>query len=127
MIRMSQLILAALLPAVLTALPAAGDDIHEASLDELRFFETRIRPILVDRCFECHSAKSTSLKAALRLDSRMSVLKGGDSGPAVNLEKVNDSLLLQAVRYESYEMPPDEKLSDAQIADLEKDCIRRRG
>ena len=118
--RMPQLILAVLLPAFLTALPAAGDDIHEASPDEIRFFETKVRPILVDRCFECHSAKSTSLKAALRLDSRMSVLKGGDSGPAVNLEKVNDSLLLQAVRYESYEMPPDEKLSDAQIADLEK-------
>jgi hypothetical protein len=98
-----------LLPTVL----ARGDDVE--------FFEKKIRPLLVERCFECHSAKSEELKGGLRLDTRDGTHKGGEAGPALVAGDVEKSLLIRAVRYkdEKLQMPPDEKLSDAQIADLE--------
>ncbi len=55
----------------------------EFSHDELEFFEQKIRPLLVERCYECHSAEAKKLKGGLRLDSRDGFLKGGDSGPAI--------------------------------------------
>ncbi len=96
---------------------------QKLSASDLDFFEKRIRPILTDNCYKCHSAGSEKLKGALFLDTRDGVLKGGTTGPAVvpgNLEK---SLLIQAVRYQDkdLQMPPnDKKLADNQIADLEQ-------
>src|SRR4051794_25871059 len=63
------------------------------------FFEKKIRPVLVEHCYKCHSADAKKIKGKLRLDSRAWLLKGGDSGPALvpgNLEK---SLLIEAVLY----------------------------
>lgn len=94
--------------------PVADDSTH------VEFFETMIRPLLVKRCYECHSVDSKPLKAGLRLDSKSAMLKGGDSGPAIVPGKPDDSLLIESVRYESNEMPPNEKLGDAQIAALTK-------
>jgi cytochrome c553 len=87
--------------------------------DALTFFETQVRPILAEHCYECHSAKSKKLQAGLRLDHIDLIRTGGDSGPAI-VDRDRDSALLQAVRYESYEMPPTGKLSDEQIGVLEK-------
>ena len=84
------------------------------------FFEAKIRPILVNHCYACHSAEAKKTKGGLRLDTRQAARQGGDSGPAVVPGNLQESLLLQAVAYDGtfYDMPPDRKLSEAQIADL---------
>jgi len=95
----------------------------ESTKAELDFFENKIRPLLVNKCYKCHSSKAEKLKGGLSLEFREAVLKGGESGPAVvpgNLEK---SLLIKAVRYTDadLQMPPKgQKLTEAEIADLEK-------
>ena len=88
------------------------------SAADLDFFEKRVRPLLVQRCFECHSAKAEKLKGGLLLDSREAVLSGGDSGPAAVSGDVEKSLLVQAIRYdnENVQMPPAGKLPEAEIA-----------
>ncbi|MEO1995085.1 MAG: PSD1 and planctomycete cytochrome C domain-containing protein, partial [Planctomycetaceae bacterium] len=85
---------------------------------QIEFFETRIRPLLVSKCYRCHSGKAKKLKAGLRLDDRSHLLKGGESGPACVPGQPEKSLLIHAVRYESVEMPPDGKLKPSEIADL---------
>ncbi|MCL4788264.1 MAG: DUF1549 domain-containing protein, partial [Verrucomicrobia bacterium] len=90
--------------------------------DQIEFFEKRIRPILVEHCYSCHSDKSEKIRGGLRLDNREATLKGGTSGPAIVPGDAAASLLIKAVRYEDedLQMPPkDEKLSAEQIADLE--------
>src|SRR5262245_59043671 len=86
----------------------------------VEFFERKVRPILVDSCFQCHSAQSKSLKGGLRLDSRDTLLKGGDSGPAIELGAPEKSLLIKAIGYRDIDlqMPPKGRLRDAAIADL---------
>lgn len=98
--------------------PSASDESTSTQFTaaQIEFFESRIRPLLARRCYECHSSKSRTLKAGLLLDSRSAILKGGDSGRAINLEKPEESLLIEAVRFQSYEMPPDGKLKDQEIA-----------
>ncbi|MFM7319466.1 MAG: DUF1549 domain-containing protein [bacterium] len=88
--------------------------------DKTVFFESKIRPILVQHCYKCHSSETKQAKGGLRLDTRESIRKGGDSGPAVIPGDLEKSLLLQAVIYDGgfYDMPPAGKLSDSQIADL---------
>ncbi len=83
--------------------------------EKLDFFEKHIRPILAERCYKCHSAEATTLQGGLRLDSAAGVRRGGDSGPAIVPGKPDDSLLIESLRYESYEMPPDEKLPDVVV------------
>ncbi|WP_442509280.1 PSD1 and planctomycete cytochrome C domain-containing protein [Novipirellula sp. SH528] len=88
--------------------------------EQLAFFESRIRPLLATHCYECHSSECDELQGGLLVDSRPTMRRGGDTGPAVVPGDVEHSLLIQAVRYDdAMEMPPDEKLSDAEIADLE--------
>ena len=87
------------------------------------FFEQKIRPVLVDRCYSCHSANAAakkSLKGGLLLDTRETLRMGGESGPAIIPGKPRESLLIAAIRHESLEMPPKEKLSAQAIADFEK-------
>jgi hypothetical protein len=86
------------------------------------FFEKKVRPVLVERCFECHSGQAKKLKGGLLLDSRAGLLKGGDSGPAVVPGNAAKSLLLKAVRWEDKDlkMPPKKKLGEAEITDLER-------
>ncbi|MEW4530247.1 PSD1 and planctomycete cytochrome C domain-containing protein [Maioricimonas sp. JC845] len=91
----------------------------EAPLDT-DWFETHIRPVLVKHCYECHSTESGTPKGGLLLDTRNAMREGGDSGPAVVPGDVDASLLLEALRYESYEMPPSGKLPDEVIAKFEQ-------
>jgi hypothetical protein len=91
----------------------------------LEFFEKNIRPLLADRCYECHSAAKSVSKGGLRLDSKDAVLRGGDNGAAVVPANVEKSLLVKAVRYTDPDlaMPPKKKggkLTDAQVALLEQ-------
>jgi mono/diheme cytochrome c family protein len=81
-----------------------------------QFFEREIRPLLAERCFKCHGEGKQ--QGSLRLDIRANLYTGGDSGPAVIPGNPDDSPLIQAVRHETFEMPPDGKLSDQQIEAL---------
>jgi hypothetical protein len=93
----------------------ADDDITPADRE---FFETKVRPLLVERCHKCHGADKQ--EAGLRLDARESILAGGDTGPALVPGKPDESELIRAIRYEpdGYQMPPDAKLPEADIATL---------
>jgi mono/diheme cytochrome c family protein len=86
------------------------------------FFEQKIRPVLVEHCYECHSAEAKKLKGNLYLDSKAGWQKGGDSGEAAIIPgKPDESLLIRTVQHleEDMEMPPKKpKLPDAVIADL---------
>ena len=97
-----------------------GARTSNAAEAEIEFFEKKIRPVLVERCYECHATGAESVKGGLLLDSREASRKGGESGPAVAPGNAEESLLLSALRYESVEMPPDGKLPAAVIADFEK-------
>ena len=89
----------------------------ELSAEE--FFESRIRPVLVKHCYECHSADSDSVQGGLLLDSAAALRRGGDTGPAITIDSPQDSLLLSALKYEDVEMPPDGPLPDRIVRDFE--------
>lgn len=91
-----------------------------ASAAGIEFFEKKVRPLLAEHCYSCHSVRSKKLKAGLFVDSRQGLLEGGDSGPAIEPKDVDGSLLIEAVRYESFEMPPKGKLPQDQIEILER-------
>ena len=89
--------------------------------EQNNFFERKIRPVLVEKCYECHSAQSKKVKGGLLLDTKEATLHGGDNGPSVVPGKPDESLLLEAIRYanKDMEMPPKGKLPDSVIADFE--------
>src|SRR5438552_5376121 len=93
---------------------------EELAKEQVEFFEKSIRPVLVEHCYECHSAQSEKLKGKLLLDNRDAARKGGETGPAVVPGDADSSLLVQALRYENLEMPPKGKLPPHVIADFEK-------
>ena len=104
------LILALPLAAVASAAPPA----------EVEFFERKIRPILAEHCYQCHSEKQ--VKGGLRLDSREGWVTGGDSGPAVVPGKPDDSPMLQALRYDPnfVQMPPKGRLPAEVVSNFEQ-------
>ena len=90
---------------------------------DTELFERRIRPVLVEHCFDCHSARSKSVKGGLKLDTRSGLLTGGDTGPALVPGKPAESLLLAAMSHRNKElaMPPKKpRLANAILADVEK-------
>ena len=102
---------------ILRAAQSAGGDAKGVA-----FFETKIRPLLANACYQCHSQQSKKAKGGLLLDSREGLLNGGDSGPVIVSGDPDKSLLIKAVRYrdEDLRMPPDgKKLTAAQVANLE--------
>ena len=88
---------------------------------EYEFFERDVRPVLVNRCFECHGP-DTKNESELRLDSLNAMLEGGLSGPAIVPGKPEESLLILAVQHDPLltAMPPNQKLPNAEIAVLAK-------
>ena len=82
------------------------DASEQFSEKDIAYFERRIRPMLVEHCYECHSAASVEVKGELRLDSRPAMLSGGESGPTMIPGKPKQSLLILALKHESLEMPP---------------------
>lgn len=87
--------------------------------DQTKFFETKIRPVLVRECYSCHSTRS-QVKGGLWLDTKLGALSGGDSGPAIVPGNLDESSLWSAINHEDYKMPPRKKLSDEIIADFRK-------
>jgi len=90
-----------------------------SDLAQLDFFEKKIRPVLVQECYECHSNDAKKIKGGLTLDTREGVLKGGDSGPAIVPGKPNKSLLLTTMRHEDPDpdlaMPPKKDMLTEQV------------
>ena len=93
-----------------------------AAQDKAEFFESRIRPILVKHCCECHSVESGKSKGGFRLDSRAGWMVGGDSGPAIVPGKPDESHVILAINrsVEMSEMPPISRLSPQVISDFRK-------
>jgi hypothetical protein len=101
-------------------LPLALASLNAQSAGE-EFFEQKIRPVLAEKCYLCHSSQIKTPMGALLLDTRSGVRQGGASGPVIVPGKPEDSLLLRALRYDSkLKMPPTGKLPDAVIADFEQ-------
>ncbi|MGV3771590.1 MAG: DUF1553 domain-containing protein [Verrucomicrobiales bacterium] len=104
-------------------IPTIGESIQYATAtpENSEFFEKKIRPLLVENCYECHSAGASKLGNNLLLDSHAGIVKGGDTGPLLTPGLPEASLLIQAVKQIDPElsMPPKGKLSPEQIADLE--------
>ncbi len=102
---------------VLMVRPASA---QQPTAEQLEFFEKQVRPVLVERCYECHSAKEVS--GGLRLDSRVGVMAGGDSGVVVVAGKPAESRLIEAIRYTNpnLQMPPSGRLPEAEIDVLAK-------
>ncbi|MBI1346636.1 DUF1553 domain-containing protein [bacterium] len=100
--------------------PGLGRAADESPSPEVavRFFETSVRPILVEHCQKCHGAAKQW--AGLRLDSREAILQGGESGPAAVVGQPQESRLILAIQHDpnASPMPPDAKLSDREIAVL---------
>ena len=86
----------------------------------IEFFEKKIRPVLVEHCYECHSAASKAIQGELRLDTREAIRKGGESGFGIVPGDLEQSSIISALKFESVEMPPKGKLSESVIADFEK-------
>ena len=107
----------------LTAVATAWGQESKSDPGGITFFESKIRPVLVEHCYQCHSAQAQNkkkLKANLLLDTRDGLRKGGDSGPAVVPGKPSASILLKALRHDDLRMPPGGKLPESVIADFEK-------
>ena len=90
--------------------------------NRLKFFENKIRPVLVEHCYSCHSAEADEIEGGLALDSREGIRAGGESGASVVPKSLDKSLILKAIGYDDsfYEMPPDGKLPNHILKDFEK-------
>ena len=86
--------------------------------DQRAFFEIKIRPVLVQQCYECHSQTAKKLGGRLMLDAPSEMIAGGESGPALIPGKPDESLIIQAVRHEGTEMPPKKKLPEQVVNDF---------
>ena len=104
--------------AALTALAAGAQTPSEGDLE---FFEAKVRPLLIDKCFECHASTSKRVKGGFKLDTYDDLLRGGENGPVVVPGDVEASPLVKAVRYDGeLQMPPKEQLDAASINVLEE-------
>ncbi len=99
----------------IAAVPTYG---QQLTPDELKFFEAKIRPVLIRECYGCHSNQAGNVRGGLRLDTREVMLIGGSSGPAIVPGDVEESLLFNAMVHEDFIMPPKRKLSDSVINDF---------
>ena len=104
--------------AVGLAGPARAQEFPPEDLDH---FESRIRPILAERCYQCHGANPERIQAGLALVDAAGLRAGGDSGAAVVPGSPDESLLIDVIRYDGpIKMPPDGRLPAAVVADFER-------
>ena len=96
-----------------------GQADSDAESCRCRIFEAKIRPVLVKHCYECHSAESKTVQGGLLLDNANALRHGGDSGAGLVPGNPDDSLLLSAIKYDSFEMPPKKRLPESVVADFE--------
>jgi cytochrome c553 len=104
------------------AQPAKGGGFADKpTQDQLAFFEKKIRPVLVDNCYKCHSAEAEKIKGGLTLDTRDGIRKGGETGPIIVPGSAEKSKIIASLKHKNPDtaMPPKGKLSDNVIADFE--------
>ena len=107
--------------AALIAWPRDRADSQESPTFDaasVEFFQTKVKPLLEARCFECHGPETKVLKGGLSLVSRTAILRGGDSGAAIVPGKPDESLLVKAINYVDFEMPPKSRLPEGEVAIL---------
>lgn len=97
-----------------------GAEPNPATPEGIAFFETKIRPVLIDHCYRCHSDDGQGVRGGLLVDSRHGLRDGGDSGPAIVPGELEESWLWNAINYEDFRMPPNRKLSPETIADFRR-------
>ncbi|MFO0427860.1 MAG: PSD1 and planctomycete cytochrome C domain-containing protein [Planctomyces sp.] len=93
---------------------------NSSTAEKIEFFESRIRPVLVEHCYSCHSHDAKNIRGGLLVDLREGLIQGGESGPAVIPGDIRSGHLLSAIRYESLQMPPEKKLPESVIRDFEQ-------
>jgi hypothetical protein len=114
-------------PAVPAQAPGIAAPAPAMTPEDLQFFEAKIRPVLSDRCYKCHSHDADKIKGGLMLDTREGMLHGGDTGPALAPGKPEDSLIIDAISYRDadLQMPPKgDRLTEQQVSDI-TEWIRR--
>ena len=100
-----------------------SDNSADAQTTGVKFFEAKIRPVLIEHCYECHSAKSGKSRGGLKVDSKDALLRGGDTGPAIVSKSLTKSILYQSILYRDdadYQMPPKGKLPASVIEDFRR-------
>jgi len=103
------------------SVPVAAEE--SSSTEDIVFFESKIRPVLVESCYQCHSTQALQagkLQGKLLLDSRDGIRKGGETGPAIVPMDPDSSLLISAINHDGFEMPPKSKLPQNVIDDFLK-------
>ena len=113
-------LVALVLPALIVSLPTLvlAQTVPSQDAVAVEFFEKKIRPLLADNCFNCHSTNTNS-QGGLRVDDRNGLTVGGNRGAAIVPGDPEKSLLIKAVRQtDKLKMPPMKQLSEQQIADL---------
>lgn len=103
---------------LLVSSTSAQDD--SPSAEQVAFFETKIRPALVEHCYRCHSKDANQIRGGLLVDTRSGLERGGDTGPAIVPGSLDESLLWDAINHFSYEMPPNRMMPESVINDFEK-------
>lgn len=99
---------------------AQSDDEAPLPAESVQFFESKIRPVLVEHCYRCHSADGQGVRGGLAVDNRDALLAGGESGPAIVPGNLEDSVLWNAINYRDYRMPPKNPLPKDVIEDFRK-------
>ena len=104
-------------------LMAGGDDSTAATRpaltpEQTRFFESKIRPVLIANCYSCHSQQSGRSEGGLDVDSAAALINGGESGPALDPDDFTESLLWKAINYDGLQMPPQDPLPPHVIEDF---------
>src|ERR1700689_5032179 len=100
---------------------AASLRAQDPGIDDLKFFENKIRPVLATRCYVCHSVKAAKVQGGLLLDSQAGLKHGGNSGQVIAPGDPDKSLLVRALRYQDkdLQMPPGKALPAEEVADFE--------
>ncbi|MCI0627792.1 MAG: hypothetical protein L0387_40105, partial [Acidobacteria bacterium] len=111
-------LLVALFIPVTSSLPVSAAEDPKPDPSAIEFFEKQVRPLLVKQCISCHGEAQQF--SSLRVDSRETLLKGGNRGPAIIPGDATLSLLAKAVRHEGLKMPMGSKLTPEEIAAIEK-------
>ncbi|MCA9201790.1 MAG: PSD1 domain-containing protein [Planctomycetales bacterium] len=92
---------------------------NKPAAEHVEFFTQHVEPILRQKCFKCHGGEG-KIEGGLKLTNHAGLMAGGESGEAVSLDSPDESLLIDAINYQSFEMPPTGKLAPEQIATLTK-------
>ena len=104
-------------PHIAEAKPIAFN--RNPTAEQAAFFESKVRPLLFKHCYECHSGRSEKVKGGLRIDGHPWIAKGGESGTLIVPGNPERGLLMEAIKWQSFEMPPRGKLAKDEIAVLE--------